>query len=110
MSLFLVVSLDSVDEHEQAIREDARCTLLMHDTRSASGGSHGVHPMLLSTPAMHALWPTRLRRASGGRCGADRGIPRLLCTLCQGTFAVRHGTAYCGVRAEAPPYTIARRA
>jgi hypothetical protein len=66
--------------------------------------------MLLSTPAMHALWPTRLRRASGGRCGADRGIPRLLCTLCQGTFAVRHGTAYCGVRAEAPPYTIARRA
>jgi hypothetical protein len=45
-----------------------------------------------------------------GRCGADRGSPRLLCTLCQGTFAVRHGTAYCGVRAEAPPYTIARRA
>jgi hypothetical protein len=43
-----VVSLDSVDEHEQARNEDARYTLLMHDTRSASGGSHGVHYMLLS--------------------------------------------------------------
>src|SRR5215510_529847 len=60
-----VVSLDSVDKSEQAISEDTRCTLLMHNTRSASGGSHGVHHMLLSTPAMHALWPTRLRRASG---------------------------------------------
>ena len=27
-------------------------------------------------------------------CGADRGIPRLLCTMCQGTFSVRQGTAY----------------
>jgi len=34
------------------------------------------------------------------RCGADRGIPRLLCTMCQGTFSVRQGTAYFGVRAE----------
>src|SRR4029453_6196664 len=61
----MVVSLDSVDKSEQAISKDTRCTLLMHNTRSASGGSHGVHYMLLSTPAMHALWPTRLRRASG---------------------------------------------
>src|ERR1041384_770480 len=30
------------------------------------------------------------------RCGADRGIPRLLCTKCQGTFSVRQGTAYLG--------------
>ena len=37
------------------------------------------------------------------RCGADRGIPRLLCTMCQ-------GTAYFGVRAEEPNYTIAMRA
>jgi hypothetical protein len=37
------------------------------------------------------------------RCGADRGIPRLLCTRCQ-------GTAYFGVRAEEPNYTIAMRA
>src|SRR5262245_648360 len=40
----LVVSLDSVDEHEQARSEDARYTLLMHDTRFASGG------MLWSSP------------------------------------------------------------
>jgi len=44
------------------------------------------------------------------RCGADRGIPRLLCTKCQGTFSVRQGTAYFGVRAEEPNYTIAMRA
>jgi transposase-like protein len=44
------------------------------------------------------------------RCGADRGIPRLLCTRCQGTFSVRQGTAYFGVRAEEPNYTIAMRA
>src|SRR5262245_23738485 len=44
------------------------------------------------------------------RCGADRGIPRLLCTMCQSTFSVRHGTAYFGVRAEGPNYTIAMRA
>src|SRR2546429_8622172 len=37
--------------------------------------------------------------------GADRGIPRLLCTICQGTFSVRQGTAYFGVRAEEPNYT-----
>jgi hypothetical protein len=35
------------------------------------------------------------------RCGADRGIPRLLCTMCQGTFSVRQGTAYFGVHVEA---------
>ncbi len=39
------------------------------------------------------------------RCGADRGIPRLLCTRCQGTFSVRQGTAYFGVRAEEPNYS-----
>ncbi len=43
-------------------------------------------------------------------CGADRGIPRLLCTRCQSTFSVRQGTAYFGVRAEEPNYTIAMRA
>ena len=61
----MVVSLDSVDEHEQARSEDARYTLLMHDTRSASGGSYGVHSMLLSTPAMHTLGPTRFWHSSG---------------------------------------------
>jgi transposase-like protein len=44
------------------------------------------------------------------RCGAERGIPRLLCPKCQGTFSVRHGTAYFGVRAEEPNDTIAMRA
>src|SRR5712692_6384671 len=44
------------------------------------------------------------------RCGADRGIPRLLCTRCQGTFSVHQGTAYFGVRAEEPNYPIAMRA
>src|SRR4029434_8450920 len=44
------------------------------------------------------------------RCGADRGIPRLLCTKCQGTFSVRQGTAYFGIRADEPNYTIAMRA
>src|SRR5262249_55259479 len=42
--------------------------------------------------------------------GADRGIPRLLCTRCDGTFSARQGTAYFGVRAEEPNYTIAMRA
>jgi hypothetical protein len=44
------------------------------------------------------------------RRGADRGIPRLLCTRCKGTFSARQGTAYSGVRAEEPNYTIAIRA
>ena len=42
--------------------------------------------------------------------GADCGIPRLLCTRCEGTFSARQGTAYFGVRAEEPNYTIAMRA
>jgi hypothetical protein len=45
-----------------------------------------------------------------GHCGADRGIPRLLCTRCQGTFSVRQGTAYFGVRAEEPHFTMTMRA
>ena len=94
---------------KQAISENARCTLLMHDTRSASGGSHGVHHMLLSSPAMHALRQTRLGTHLVRR-GADRGIPRLLCTKCKGTFSARQGTAYFGVHAEEPNYTIAMRA
>ena len=44
------------------------------------------------------------------RRGADQGIPRLLCTMCEGTFSVRQGTAYFGVRAEESNYTIAMRA
>src|SRR6266478_8222635 len=32
--------------------------------------------------------------------GADRGIPRLLCTMCHGTFSARQGTAYFGIRVE----------
>jgi hypothetical protein len=34
------------------------------------------------------------------RRGADHGIPRLLCTMGEGTFAGRQGPAYFGVRAE----------
>ena len=30
------------------------------------------------------------------RRGADRGVPRLLCTRCEGTFSARQGTAYFG--------------
>ena len=30
------------------------------------------------------------------RRGADHGIPRLLCTLCESTFSARRGTAYFG--------------
>jgi IS1 family transposase len=37
-------------------------------------------------------------------------MPRLLCTMGQGTFAVRQGTASCGIRVEAPHSTIAMRA
>ncbi len=44
------------------------------------------------------------------RRGADHGIPRLLCTRCEGTFSARQGTAYFGVRAEEPNDTIAMRA
>src|SRR4030095_6959917 len=65
MSQIMVVSLDSVDEFEQARSEDVRYTLLMHDTRFASGGSYVVHHMLLSAPTMHTLRPTRLWHASG---------------------------------------------
>lgn len=42
--------------------------------------------------------------------GAARGIPRLLCTRCDGTFSAPQGRAYFGVRAEEPHYTIAMRA
>ena len=42
--------------------------------------------------------------------GADRGIPRLRCTKCKGTFSARQGTAYFGVHAAEPNYTIAMRA
>ena len=44
------------------------------------------------------------------RRGCDRGIPRLLCNVCDGTFSVRHGTAYFEIRAEERIYTIAMRA
>jgi IS1 family transposase/transposase-like protein len=44
------------------------------------------------------------------RRGADRGVPRLLCTKCKGTFSARQGTAYFGVHAEESNYTIAMRA
>src|SRR5262249_39390509 len=67
-----VLSLDSVYEYERAISENAHGTLLMHNTRSASGESHGVHHQLLSEPPMHALWPTRLRRSSGLSWGRPR--------------------------------------
>jgi hypothetical protein len=46
----------------------------------------------------------RLRR------GAARGRPRLRCPMGAGTFAVRQGTAYVGVRAEEPHDPSARRA
>jgi len=59
------VSLDRVDTYAQALSADARCPLLRHATQSTSGGSQGGHRLLLSTPAMHAVWPTRLRRTSG---------------------------------------------
>ena len=62
---FSVVFLDSVDEYEQTISEGTRCTLLMYDPRSSSGGSHGVHHMLLFLSAMHALRQARLQRTSG---------------------------------------------
>jgi hypothetical protein len=52
----------------------------------------------------------RGRGAHLGRCGADRGRPRLLCPMGQGTFSVRQGPAYCGVHAEEPHDTRALRA
>lgn len=44
------------------------------------------------------------------RRGYDGKVPRLLCTMCQHTFSVRHGTAYFDVQSEARIYTIAMRA
>ena len=44
------------------------------------------------------------------RRGADRGIPRLLCTRGEGTCSARQGTAYFGGRAEEPHYPSAMRA
>jgi transposase-like protein/IS1 family transposase len=44
------------------------------------------------------------------RRGADRGIPRLRCSQCKGTFSARQGTAYFGVHAAEPNHTIAMRA
>ena len=34
----------------------------------------------------------------------------MLCTKCKGTFSARQGTAYFGVHAEEPNYTMAMRA
>ena len=45
-----------------------------------------------------------------GRCKANRGIPRLLCTMYQGTFSMRQSITYCGVSAEEPHDTITMRA
>jgi hypothetical protein len=42
--------------------------------------------------------------------GADRGIPRLLCTVCQGTVSACQGTAYCGGRAQGAHDLSAMRA
>ncbi len=44
------------------------------------------------------------------RRGFDRGIPRLKCNRCQGTFSARHGTAYFGIHTEPRIYTIGARA
>ena len=103
MSLFLVVSLDSVDEHEQAIREDARCTLLMHDTRSTSEGAmefttcHCPHPQC--THYGQRGFGTHLVH-----CGADRGIPRLLCTSVRARFrCARHSILRCAWRNRITP-------
>jgi hypothetical protein len=42
--------------------------------------------------------------------GADRGMPRLWCPMCHGTFSARQGTAYVGVRGEESHDTTAMRA
>src|SRR5262245_22471918 len=61
----MVVSLDSVDEHEQARSEDARSTLLLHDTRFASGerlwrSPHATvlthHAPMTANAALARLW------------------------------------------------------
>ncbi len=44
------------------------------------------------------------------RNGADNGIARLLCKMCERTFSERKGTAYFDIRTEARIYTIAMRA
>ncbi len=46
LSQILVVSLDSVYEYAQ--RAQARCTLLMHGTRSSRGVRYGVRRLALS--------------------------------------------------------------
>jgi hypothetical protein len=60
----LVVSLDSVDEHEQAISEDARCTLLMHGTvrirRKPWNSPHAIvrtrNAPITATVAVALIW------------------------------------------------------
>lgn len=44
------------------------------------------------------------------RSGYKKGIPRLMCKICQRPFTARHGTAYFDLRGEERIYTIAMRA
>ncbi len=104
-----VVSLDSVDGHEQARSEDARYPLLMHDTGSASGGSYGVHHMLLSAPTMPTLRPTRLWHASGPLWSRSRHSATAVHQVSGHVFgAPGHGVLRCARRG--PNDTIAMRA
>src|ERR687894_795240 len=108
LSRKLVVSLNSVYEYARTISENMHCKLLMQDTRSASGGA-----MELTTCYCPHPQCTHYGKRGGAhrvRRGADHGIPRLLCPKCKSTFSARQGTAYFGVHAEAPNYTIAMRA
>jgi hypothetical protein len=69
-------SFATCSKYERAINENAHGTLLMHNTQSASGESHGVHHQLLSEPAMHPLRSTRLRRSSRAVLTRMYGIRR----------------------------------
>jgi IS1 family transposase/transposase-like protein len=101
-----VLSLDSVYGYERAISENAPCKLLMYDTHCP----HQEESMEFTT--CYCLNPQCTHYGKRGgthlvRRGADRGIPRLLCTKCKGTFSARQGTAYFGVRTDELHYTIA---
>src|SRR5215831_958501 len=96
-----VVSLDSVDEHEQARSEDARYTLLMHDTRFASGGMlwSSLHATVLThnapitaNAALALIWSVVEPIAAFHDCCAPCVRARFRCARARRTsvYAWRH--------------------
>jgi hypothetical protein len=107
---FSVVFLASVDAYAQALSAEARSVPSCGTPPSPQQEGARECPACSCPPPPCTHDGPRGCDAPRVRGGAARGMPRLLGTMGQGPCAVRQGTASCGVRAEQPPDTIARRA